>query len=70
MELKPQEIVSKDTVLFTILSVLFYKISDVYKACIMVKNIDFSLRECIKTMTQQVLSEHELDEIMNRKQEF
>ena len=36
----------------------------------MVKNIDFSLRECIKTMTQQVLSEHELDEIMNRKQEF
>lgn len=69
-ELKSQEIVTKDTVLFKIYSVLFYKIIDVYKAIIMVKDIDFTLRECIKTMTQQVLSEHELDEIMNRKQEF
>lgn len=66
-ELKPQTIVTKDTVSITIYSVLIYQIIDAYKATFLVNDIDFTIRETIKIVSHQVLSEHSLDECMNDK---
>lgn len=66
-ELKPQTIVTKDTVSITIFSVLIYQIVDAYKATFLVNDIDFTIRETIKIVSHQVLSEHTLDECMNDK---
>jgi regulator of protease activity HflC (stomatin/prohibitin superfamily) len=66
-ELKPQTIVTKDTVSITIYSVLIYQITDAYKATFLVNDIDFTIRETIKIVSHQVLSEHTLDECMNDK---
>ena len=67
-ELKEQTIITSDTVTIQIKSVLVYQIIDSYKALCLVSDIDFSIREAIKVATQQVLSEHNLDECMGKKQ--
>jgi erythrocyte band 7 integral membrane protein len=69
-ELKPQTIVTKDTVTITLHSVLIYQIVDPYKAQYCIVDIDFSIRETIKIVTHQVLSEHTLDECMSKKMEL
>jgi regulator of protease activity HflC (stomatin/prohibitin superfamily) len=69
-ELKPQEIISKDTVSMIIHSILVYQIIDPYKARCLVDDVDFSIREAIKTATHQVLSENELDRIMDNKKQL
>jgi erythrocyte band 7 integral membrane protein len=66
-ELKPQTIVTKDTVSIIIFSVLIYQLTDAYKATFHVNDIDFTIRETIKIVSHQVLSEHTLDECMNDK---
>jgi erythrocyte band 7 integral membrane protein len=67
-ELKEQTIMTKDTVSVQIHSVLVYQITNAKKAICDVENIDFSIRESIKVITQQVLSENSLDDCMTRKQ--
>jgi regulator of protease activity HflC (stomatin/prohibitin superfamily) len=66
-ELVPQTIVTKDTTSFVIKGILVYRIIDAFKAICQVENIDFAIREQIKSITQQVLSEHDLDYIMANK---
>lgn len=66
-ELVPQTIVTKDTTTFTINSILVYKIVDSVKATLSINNVDHAIREHIKSMSQQVLSEHDLDHIMINK---
>lgn len=67
-ELKEQTIMTKDTVSVQIHSVLVYQITDAHKAICTVENIDFAIRESIKVITQQVLSENSLDDCMIKKQ--
>eukprot|EP01034_Spumella_vulgaris_P023106 gene23106-29299_t len=69
-ELKAQTIVTKDTVSIQVFSVLVYQIVDAYRAECLVHDIDFSIRETIKTVTHQVLSEADLDSVMVRKREL
>lgn len=69
-ELKPQKIVTKDTTSISTQSILVYKIVNPYKAHYEVKDLDFAIRECAKTISQQVLSEYDLDHIMKSKSEL
>ena len=66
-ELKPQKVVSKDGVCIEIFSILTYHIIDAYKAICMVQDIDMTIREIIKGVTHQVLSEHDLEYILSHK---
>ncbi len=66
-ELVEQSIVTKDTTSFKVRGILVYQIVDAIKATCLVNNIDFAIREQIKSITQQVLSEHDLDHIMANK---
>jgi erythrocyte band 7 integral membrane protein len=66
-ELKPQKVVSKDGVSIELFSILTYQIVDAYKAYCMVQDIDMTIREIIKGVTHQVLSEHELEYILAHK---
>jgi regulator of protease activity HflC (stomatin/prohibitin superfamily) len=66
-ELVPQTIVTKDTTTFSINSILIYKIVDSVNATLSINNVDHAIREQIKSMSQQVLSEHDLDYIMANK---
>ncbi len=69
-ELKPQTIVTKDTVSIVIHSILVYQIVDAYRAVCLVNDVDFSIREAIKTASHQVLSENDLDALMVSKKEL
>lgn len=66
-ELVPQQIYTKDTTRLTIHSILVYQIVNPVKAILEVENIDYSIREQIKSITQQVMSEQTLDYIMENK---
>jgi erythrocyte band 7 integral membrane protein len=66
-ELHPVSIVTKDTVTIETFSVLMYQIVDPIRATFDVEDVDKAIRECIKTVTHQVLSEYDLDYVMNEK---
>lgn len=69
-QLHEQNIMSKDTVSIITHSILVYQITDAQKAIFKVENIDFSIRESIKVVTQQVLSENTLDDCIAKKQDL
>jgi hypothetical protein len=58
---------TKDRTSFIIKGILVYRIIDAFKAICLVENIDFAIREQIKSITQQILSKHDLDHIMANK---
>ena len=66
-ELKPQEVTSKDGVGMIIHSILVYQIIDALKAICRVGDIDFTIREIIKGIQHQVLSEHGVEYILSNK---
>jgi len=66
-ELVPQTIFTRDTTSFCIHSVLVYQIVDPVRAICSVEGVDHAIREQIKSISQQVLSEHDLDYVMANK---
>jgi regulator of protease activity HflC (stomatin/prohibitin superfamily) len=62
--LLPQEICTQDTVSIITHSVLEYTVVDPQKAWCKATELDFSIREAIKTYTQEVLGKRVFDDIM------
>ena len=70
IELLPVSVLTADTTTIVVKGILVYHVIDPFVAHCKVDNIDHAIREQIKTITNQVFSEHELDHITTHKKEL
>ncbi|MBB6061753.1 regulator of protease activity HflC (stomatin/prohibitin superfamily) [Thermosipho japonicus] len=70
IDVPPQEVITKDNVVVTVDAVIYYEITDAYKAVYNVSNFEFATIKLAQTNLRNVIGELELDQTLTSREEI
>ncbi|ONN26686.1 hypothetical protein XJ44_07370 [Thermosipho affectus] len=68
IDVPPQEVITKDNVVVTVDAVIYYEITDAYKAVYNVSNFEFATIKLAQTNLRNVIGELELDQTLTSRE--
>ncbi|ACJ76109.1 band 7/Mec-2 family protein [Thermosipho africanus H17ap60334] len=70
IDVPPQEVITKDNVVVTVDAVIYYEITDAYKAVYNVSNFEFATIKLAQTNLRNVIGELELDQTLTSREKI
>jgi len=70
IDVPPQEVITKDNVVVTVDAVIYYEITDAYKAIYNVSNFEFATIKLAQTNLRNVIGELELDQTLTSREKI
>ena len=70
LDVKPQDVISRDNVSVQVNAVIYYRVMDPEKAILQVENYDQATSELAQTTLRSVVGQHELDEMLAEREKL
>jgi len=70
LDVPPQDIITKDNVSVQVNAVIYFRVMDANKAITEVENFGFATSQMSQTTLRSVVGEHELDELLAKREEI